>query len=554
MMMFKDTHRNSLSTKLNLIFFAVLTVTEGVLIAVSNFFEVRSVVLWIVLVLLVSLISTLVFHGVVLNHIRQIRELLKAVSALGRGDLTVRISWATPLQEQNSTELTVKINQLSREFESNFTGKFSLERQRLVKVDQINVPALRCGQTALNLDTNAVDQFSGSNGSVATIFAKRGEDLVRVSTSLKKPDGSRVVGTMLDNSSIAYSKLQRGESFVGTAQLFGKIYMTHYSPIIDEQRQTIGALFVGMELNQNNLNGDEVNKLGQAINTVSVGFSDFVAGLSKSAESVANAATELSVSTERVADSSRQLSEATATTAAAVEQVTVSISHVADHASSTEKASIQTKNLSEGGEKVVQEASSEIARISDSLKELSQVITFLGEHSTEISGIVQVIKDIADRTNLLALNAAIEAARAGEQGRGFAVVADEVRKLAESTGVATLKITGIIDSTKRQVDTAIVNMSNSQTQVQSGVVLTDQARDSLKKISSETRRTVEMVKEISEATKEQSDASNEIARNVETIAQKSEENSLVIEKLANSATHLEQMSSNLQNMANRFRL
>jgi methyl-accepting chemotaxis protein len=552
--MFKRINASSISVKLNFIYFVMLTIVGCCLIAVSKFIEVESVVLWGMLVILVSLFATFIFNWLVSGYVRQIRELLATASALGRGDLTSRISWAMPLQDGDTSQLAVNIESLSREFASNFSGKFSLDPKSPVKVGKINVPTLRCGQTVLNLDTNIVDRFSGNSGSVATIFAMRGGDLVRVSTSLKKPDGTRVVGTMLDSTSVAYGKLQSGDSFVGPAQLFGKSYMTRYSPLTDEQGQIVGALFVGTEQNQSSFYGDEIHHLGQAINTVSAAFADFIAGLSRSAESVANAATELSLSTEKVASSSRQLSEATATTAAAVEQVTVSISHVADHASSTEKASIETKNLSEGGERVVQEASGEIARISDSLKELSQGIAYLGEHSTEISGIVQVIKDIADRTNLLALNAAIEAARAGEQGRGFAVVADEVRKLAESTGVATLKITGIIDSTRRQVDTAIVNMGNSQTQVQSGVVLTDQARDSLKKISTETRRTVEMVKEISDATKEQSNASNEIARNVETIAQKSEENSLVIEKLANSATHLEQMSSNLQNMANRFRL
>jgi methyl-accepting chemotaxis protein len=234
--------------------------------------------------------------------------------------------------------------------------------------------------------------------------------------------------------------------------------------------------------------------------------------------------------------------------------VTASINHVADHARATEAISVETCDLSEAGERVVQEASGEIARIADSVNDLSQVIASLGERSSEISGIVQVIKKIADQTNLLALNAAIEAARAGEQGRGFAVVADEVRKLAENTGEATLRIAGTIDSNKLQIEAAVVNMNDSRNQVQAGVVLAGRARDSLGKIRTETHHTLEMVREISAATKEQSVASNEIARNVETIAQMTDKNTSVIVQLAGAATHLEQMSSNLQNMANRFRL
>lgn len=232
----------------------------------------------------------------------------------------------------------------------------------------------------------------------------------------------------------------------------------------------------------------------------------------------------------------------------------MSISHIADHASATEATSIATCDLSDGGVQIVMEASGEIARIADSVNVLSQVVSSLGEHSTEISGIVQVIRKIADQTNLLALNAAIEAARAGEQGRGFAVVADEVRKLAENTGEATQKISGMIDSIRQQIDDAVVYMDDSRNQVQSGVALAERAQDSLGKIRTETHHTLGMIREISAATKEQSVASNEIARNVETIAQMTDENSSVIVQLAGAATHLEQMSSNLQNMANRFRL
>jgi methyl-accepting chemotaxis protein len=544
----------SISKRLSLAFLGMLLLAELALAGAGWLFQAASLTIWAVTGLFVALLSTLVFNRLFLGHIRHLGELVAVVSALSRGDLTVKIPWVTPMQARNDSELTTKTDLLAQEFAANFTEKFSLHPETQVVVGKLRVPALRTGQTTLNLETTIVDRFTTSSGGVATIFAMRGDDLVRITTSLKKSDGSRVVGTMLDNTLPVYQKLLKGESFVGAAQLFGKTFMTRYDPLLSEHGDTIGALFVGLEMAQQRITEDEILALARGINAVTAGFGGFVTGLARAAESVASAATELAVNTERVAVSSRQQSEAAATTAAAVEQVTVSIGHVADHASATEATSIATCDLSDGGERIVGEASGEIARVADSVNALSQVVSSLGERSTEISGIVQVIRKIADQTNLLALNAAIEAARAGEQGRGFAVVADEVRKLAENTGEATQKISGMIDSIRHEIEDAVVNMDDSRTQVQSGVALAEQARGSLGEISRETHHTLEMIREISAATKEQSVASNEIARNVETIAQMTDENSSVIVQLSDAATHLEQMSSNLQNMANRFRL
>lgn len=552
--MYTHSKKLSLSWKIRLSFFCFLLLSEIALAAIGNLIQTMSLLLWTMACITVALAATLLFGRLLSVRIRHLGELVAAVSALGHGDLSVKISWGALPASKPDPALATKTEDLAKRFSGNFREAFSLHPDALVTVGKISVPTLRCGQTTLNLETNIVDRFTDSNGGVATIFVMRGRDLVRIATSLKKPDGSRVVGTMLDSTGAAYAKLHKGEVFSGVAQLFGKTYMTRYEPLKSPQGQTIGALFVGHELVPDYDYGDEILALAQGINKVSTEFATFISGLTRASEAVSDAATELAVNTAKVADSSRRQSEAAATTAAAVEQVNLSINHVAEHASSTEAKSIKTNALSENGEQIVADASQEIARVSDSVKNVSEVIAALAAHSKEIGEIVQVIQKVADQTNLLALNAAIEAARAGEQGRGFAVVADEVRKLAENTGKATLRISNMIENITQQIDIAMTSMNESQRQVQSGVLLTDRARDSLGTIRQEARHTLEMVAEISAATKEQSVASNEIASNVEAIALMTDENTSVIGRLASAATNLEQMSSNLQNLANRFRM
>jgi methyl-accepting chemotaxis protein len=166
--------------------------------------------------------------------------------------------------------------------------------------------------------------------------------------------------------------------------------------------------------------------------------------------------------------------------------------------------------------------------------------------------VVQVIEGIADQTNLLALNAAIEAARAGEQGRGFAVVADEVRKLAERTSRATKEIEEMIGSIQIGMKTAVGNMESGVQQVDSGVILANDAEQSIGRIRENAIRVAQVVAEITSALAEQRTASEQIAQNVEEIARISGENSVVANKSAHGAVELERTSLQLRNSVCRF--
>ncbi|HEY6896872.1 MAG TPA: methyl-accepting chemotaxis protein [Rhodocyclaceae bacterium] len=299
--------------------------------------------------------------------------------------------------------------------------------------------------------------------------------------------------------------------------------------------------------------GDKTSLLA-SIDHMQTNLRDTITQSRQVAEQVADAARKLATNSQQVSQSSTQQSEAAASMAAAVEQVTVSIGHVADSAASARGLAEDTGSLSSEGKGLVQDTIDEIHKISDSVTRSSGVIQTLGEQSNQISSIVNVIKEIADQTNLLALNAAIEAARAGEQGRGFAVVADEVRKLAERTTSSTQEIATMIDAIQHGTQNAVHGMEEGRLQVGEGVQMAAKTGDSMARIETGTQQVLNAVEDISSALAEQSTASGQIAKNVEKIAQMTEENSAAVKDVSRSAERLELLAATLNSSVGKFRV
>ncbi|TAN73344.1 MAG: methyl-accepting chemotaxis protein, partial [Gallionella sp.] len=219
---------------------------------------------------------------------------------------------------------------------------------------------------------------------------------------------------------------------------------------------------------------DEVGQTAHSFNDLMGNLQAALRQVQDSADGVLAASRALSSSSGQVASSSAHQSESASAIAATVEQVTVSINHVSENAREALEISRESGDLSARGSEIIHNAATEMRQIADTVRHTSSAIENLGQQSTQISSIAQVIKEIAEQTNLLALNAAIEAARAGEQGRGFAVVADEVRKLAERTANATKEITQMIDTIQDTARIAVASMSETVNQVGDGVALAQQ--------------------------------------------------------------------------------
>lgn len=298
---------------------------------------------------------------------------------------------------------------------------------------------------------------------------------------------------------------------------------------------------------------DEIGQTASSFNELMGALQTTFSQIHDNIDRIFAASHQLASSSHQVATSSGLQSEATASIAATLEQVTVSINHVSDRAHEALEMSRHSGGLSEHGGEIIHNAATEMVQIADTVRQTSSSIEALGQQSTQISSIVQVIKEIAEQTNLLALNAAIEAARAGEQGRGFAVVADEVRKLAERTSKATEEISQMIEEVQSTTHGAVENMSGTVKLVDGGVALAQQAGDAINQIKEESHKVLKTISDISAALEEQSSASNDIAIHVEKVAHMTDANRAATDGAAGAADDLAGLAEVMRAAVNRFK-
>jgi len=296
------------------------------------------------------------------------------------------------------------------------------------------------------------------------------------------------------------------------------------------------------------------HSVSYSMNRMQSDLKAMIGSVLRQARNIGEAVSSVTEATETVRHSASAQAEAAESTAAAIEQIAVSVSHVTDSTDQTRNNSEQTCQVAARGERDSAAASQSIANVSETVAQAAGQIQVLKERSSEIGSIAEVIREIADQTNLLALNAAIEAARAGEQGRGFAVVADEVRKLAERTGTATAQISQVIAAVQAETNSAVASIEAIVPRVDKGSELAAGAADSLRSIQGSANETLTRLSEVVNSMHELSAGTNAIAKNMEEIAAMADRSGAAIERNADVTRTLENSARELDQMVGRFKV
>ncbi len=298
---------------------------------------------------------------------------------------------------------------------------------------------------------------------------------------------------------------------------------------------------------------DEVARLSDAFNQFAEKVRLTVQQVAGSTSQLATAAEEMSQVTQQTNDGVRQQQQETEQVATAINEMTATVQEVARHASEASGATQQADNEARDGSAVVEQSIRSINDLAGQLASAAEVVHQLEENSENIGTVLDVIKGVAEQTNLLALNAAIEAARAGEQGRGFAVVADEVRSLASRTQQSTEEIQQMIETLQEGARNAAKVMQSSREHSQESVEQASQAGESLRTIASAVTTINDMNLQIASAAEEQSSVAEEINRNVTNINEVVNQTAVGAQQTQVSSTELARLSHELQTLVNQFR-
>jgi methyl-accepting chemotaxis protein len=299
---------------------------------------------------------------------------------------------------------------------------------------------------------------------------------------------------------------------------------------------------------------DELGQLQRSMQRMTVSLRELIGGIGDGVTQIASAAEELSAVTEQTSAGVNNQKVETDQVATAMNEMAATVQEVARNAEEASEAALVADQQAREGDRVVGEAIAQIERLAHEMNHSSEAMGQLKGESDKIGSVLDVIKSVAQQTNLLALNAAIEAARAGEAGRGFAVVADEVRSLAQRTQQSTEEIEALIASLQNGTQQVVSTMDASRNLTDSSVELTRRAGTSLDTITRTVSSIQAMNQQIAAAAEQQSAVAEEINRSVMNVRDVSDQTSAASEETAASSVELARLGTHLQGLVGKFQL
>ncbi|MGW7772722.1 methyl-accepting chemotaxis protein [Pseudomonas machongensis] len=421
----------------------------------------------------------------------------------------------------------------------------------------------------LTSDGAAIEQFEGAvraygesvrqlSASTAQIAVSRqemtvqGGDIVKLSDDLYKIQLER-----RDIESAEARTLQIGATLL--ALLIGVLAAVIITRQITRPlRETLAVVekIAGGDLTHNLqvTRRDELGVLQQGIARMGTTLRDLISGIRDGVTQIASAAEELSAVTEQTSAGANSQKVETDQVATAMHEMAATVQEVARNAEQASLAATNADGEARAGDKVVGEAINQIERLAAEVNRSTEAMNLLQQESQKIGSVMDVIKSVAEQTNLLALNAAIEAARAGEAGRGFAVVADEVRGLAQRTQKSTEEIEELIASLQNGTQQVANAMLGSRTLTDSSVELARKAGASLENITSTVSGIQSMNQQIAAAAEQQSAVAEEISRSILNVRDVSEQTAAASDETAASSVELARLGGQLQTLVSHFRV
>ena len=449
-----------------------------------------------------------------------------------------------------------------------------------------------------------LDASSNGGKIVSTLFLFKNGQYVRAATTLKKDDGSRAIGTMLDPKSEVAKALEAGREFAGQVTLFNKLHMASYLPVSFDNGIR-GAIFVGIDYGSadgmlalahqmvyvvaavgfvgvlllaiglayairkivsdrlgafiamseglangkgdltvrlDNSSGDELARVATAFNVFLGMLHTMFVEFKNEAEQMGSSAQSLGSVVHQTNLQVHSQQDVTSQVAAAVEQISVSIKEVAGHASRSKESSYSVKQRTAQGVANLTSLSNSLTKTEVSIAAVSEMTKSFIQDVGQIDKLVALVSEIADQTNLLALNAAIEAARAGEMGRGFAVVADEVRKLATRSNETASSIRESTIRLSDQSDKVSHAMLGSEESLRDCVERMGEVQQGLDEIDTLITEVAVGSDDVANMVAEQSAASQDIAQSMDSLATSGESTAGQMDVAATIATQLEGVS------------